>query len=92
MNMTATCHPRLAHDGQSMSRTIGRINVTVQRITATAYQVTVYQGQTLRIDDLCRSWPTEQAAFTDAADITGWLRAGATPADIVATRTSLTST
>jgi hypothetical protein len=78
----------LRHDGHFVTRRLDGIHVTVQRIRAGAYAVTVYQ-RTLRVDDLCRSWPTEQAAFTDAADITGWLRAGFTVADIVATRAAV---
>lgn len=50
-------------DGQQHPYTAGRVTVTVQCVRYDqAYTVVVEQGGTLRLDDLCGSYPTEQEA------------------------------
>ncbi|GAA1550609.1 hypothetical protein GCM10009827_084100 [Dactylosporangium maewongense] len=61
----ATRKPVLAI-GQQMQEQAGRVVVTLQRVTAAAWTVTVYQG-TLRIEDQCASFSDEVAAALTAS-------------------------
>lgn len=50
-------------DGESITHEIGRYTITVQAVRpGAAYTVTTYQGGTLRIEEHCKSWPTETDA------------------------------
>ncbi|MFY1656925.1 hypothetical protein [Micromonospora sp. WMMD1274] len=51
----------LTNPGDSISYTAGRVTVTLQWIRDGVYTVTTYQG-TLRIDEQCGSYTTEQIA------------------------------
>lgn len=55
--------PTLTTPGQQISYTTpdGRVTITVQYVHPGAYTVTTYQG-TLRIEDQCDSYPTEDEA------------------------------
>lgn len=52
--------------GQQIEAQAGRTVITLQRVNAAAWTVTVYQG-TLRIDDQCASFADEQAAALTAS-------------------------
>lgn len=62
-NSTGTRNTKpLNHIGDQITVTIGRITITLQWVREGAYTVTTYQGGTLRIEEHCKSWPTEDHA------------------------------
>jgi len=56
----------LRFTGDQLEYRVGRITITLQWVREGAYNVTGYQG-TLRLERLCKSWPTEDEAR-------GWAR------------------
>ncbi len=65
-------------DGELVTAMYGRIRVSLQKVRVGAYQVTVYQGETLRLEDLCGSYEDESTARTVARGYAAMFKAEAT--------------